>query len=1118
MNRRTVNTNEETELSIDSEGNQDRNRMNTDDNSQEFIQNEEQLEQLEQELNRIGVGDENKDEYADGHFDSLLNADGFGDVLLDDDESSGVESEVEDEEEEELEDDSIVEYASSFQSHSFLNTLTNNSQDHMNSSTEHELLAHLQELQQQLTDLRDLEDKVLQQQNSTNQSSAASSVSQPSPHLNRTMNELITEQQKVLEEYERSVREIKSTATSSPSPSQTSNSPQFNASSSSSKSTTIPNQSLHPSSSTNSITETPSSRTTSSPNTATRRLIVVSNRLPVTLNFSDDGTVTYSTSSGGLVSALAGVMKEMPFLWVGWTGAFVSTKESQEEIKSRLSDEFNNVPVFLTESVADLFYNGFCNDILWPLFHYVPLPVLNTQGERKFDPKFWTAYRVANSEFAKVITSIYQPGDLVWVQDYHLMMLPSLLRQAIPDIRTGFFLHTPFPSSDVFSVLPVASSLLRGVLEADLIGFHTYDYAHHFLSACSRLLGLECSHKGVDCSSGDSEVSEQLPHFSHVGIFPIGIDPSSFHKALETKAVQERVSELRENFHGRRILLGVDRLDYIKGVPHKIRAFERLLSRYPQWRDGSVVLIQIGVPSRVEVDEYKKLISQTNEMVAGINGRYGSVDMSPIVFINQSVSFHDLCALYSVADVCVVTSIRDGMNLVSSEFIVCQNINHGVLVLSEFAGSAHSLSGAIRVNPWNTDELANALNEALSLDQREREIRHWKLYRYVTTYTASYWAKSFVDELLHIADAMKQQAAVDALAGACHPLDLSRDVHEKLWKQQYTKERSGTTPAPGAPKKTEALGATSVGVVLSSPSKAVSGSAMSCVHGANHLRLFYFNYEETLHEAHTLSNLDEPGSRLRFRLGQLCADKRNRVYISSARPARVLERWFGMLSVGLIAENGSAFRHPSKSSWSRMHRGENSSSWFAQVMPILEYFTERTPGSLLEAKQFSITWHFQDANPQFGSWQAYELREHLSALCTSLGVDVISERKTLELKPTQISKVATMRRILSEIESNSLGSTMCCFMFALSGGNSREDEELFAMFRELSNPPIRNVVTCKVGKSSLAADRFVSSITAANTVLEELGTVMANVYNKKGVTQRNDRLKHRSASFAKLAG
>lgn len=765
------------------------------------------------------------------------------------------------------------------------------------------------------------------------------------------------------------------------------------------------------------------------PGSRTPRLIVVSNRLPVTVTKNESGEWNFRVSSGGLVSALAGVKNKIPFVWVGWTGIEVATSE-QEEMRTRFQEEMNCYPVYLSEADANLYYNGFCNEVLWPLFHYVPLPIVSSDGERKFDFKYWDAYSKANHRFAEAVMQVYEPGDLVWVQDYHLMLLPSLLRKRLRDVTIGFFLHTPFPSSEVYRILPVRNKVLQGVLAADLIGFHTYDYARHFLSVCTRILGLEASPKGVTFKD----------HFANVGIFPIGIDPNAWITALQSPSVKERILELEEKFRGKKVLLGVDRLDYIKGVPHKLMAFEILLSRHPEWKE-KVVLIQIGVPSRTEVDEYKKLISQTNELVGRINAQYGSVEYAPIVFINQSVNFDDLCALYTVADVAVVTSIRDGMNLVSYEYVVCQQERHGVLVLSEFAGSAQSLSSAIRVNPWNIEELAKAMHEALTVPERERALKHWKLYHYVTKHTAAFWARSFVSELQQIERLMKAQ-----------------DVHKS--RQSLLRVSVDILPEMRTRRR----------------------------------RLFLLEYEGTLCAPVALPDFATPSVSLRRFLQRLSSDSGNYVYMLSGRSKDTLDGWFGDLGVGLISEHGCDYRHPNADGWESLVAA-NDQSWGLGVLPILQYFTERTPGSHLEAKDKIITWHFRDADPLFGSWQAKELQLLLAESCMNLPVEVISGHKYLELRPVSVSRVAAVQRILSELSDG--------IDFAFAIGSDKADEEVFSFLNTYVRTGDGRVatLTCRVGGKSdnSAADRYVPDADIVFRLLRELAPSI-NAVPKKNRT------------------
>ncbi|KAL3426315.1 Alpha,alpha-trehalose-phosphate synthase [Phlyctema vagabunda] len=488
------------------------------------------------------------------------------------------------------------------------------------------------------------------------------------------------------------------------------------------------------------------------------RLLLVSNRLPITIKRSDDGQYTFGESSGGLVSGLSGLSKSTTFVWYGWPGLEVPENEAGP-MRDRLKKENNAVPVFVDDELADRHYNGFSNSILWPLFHYHP-------GEITFDESAWAAYKDVNRLFAKTMAKDVQDGDLIWVHDYHLMLLPEMLREEIgntkKNVKIGFFLHTPFPSSEIYRILPVREALLLGVLHCDLIGFHTYDYARHFLSSCSRILETPTTPNGIEFRG----------KYVTVAAFPIGIDPEKFIEKLQAKKVQERIAVLERKFEGVKLIVGVDRLDYIKGVPQKLHALEVFLTEHPEWI-GKVVLVQVAVPSRQDVEEYQNLRAVVNELVGRINGKFGTIEFMPIHFLHQSVNFEELTALYAVSDACLVSSTRDGMNLVSYEYIATQRKRHGVMILSEFTGAAQSLNGALIVNPWNTEELAGAIHDAVTMSPEQREINFKKLEKYVFKYTSAWWGESFVSELVRISDLadQKQKRSVGgAVQGKVHEL------------------------------------------------------------------------------------------------------------------------------------------------------------------------------------------------------------------------------------------------------------------------------------------------------------------------------------------------------------
>ncbi|KAF2850230.1 glycosyltransferase family 20 protein [Plenodomus tracheiphilus IPT5] len=481
------------------------------------------------------------------------------------------------------------------------------------------------------------------------------------------------------------------------------------------------------------------------------RLLLVSNRLPITIKRSDEGKYEMSMSSGGLVSGLSGLSKTTTFQWYGWPGLEVPEDEVAG-LKDQLKKEHNAVPIMLDDELADRHYNGFSNAIMWPLFHYHP-------GEITFDESAWEGYTEANRLFARAVAKDVEDNDMVWVHDYHLMLMPSMLREEIgktkKNVKIGFFLHTPFPSSEIYRILPVRNEILLGVLHCDLIGFHTYDYARHFLSSCSRILGLATTPNGVEFQG----------KVVTVGAFPIGIDPEKFDEGLQKPKVQERIAALEKKFQGVKLIVGVDRLDYIKGVPQKLHALEVFLTEHPEWI-GKVVLVQVAVPSRQDVEEYQNLRAVVNELVGRINGKFGTIEFMPIHFMHKSVSFDELIALYSVSDVCLVSSTRDGMNLVSYEYIATQEKRHGVMILSEFTGAAQSLNGSLIVNPWNTEELADAIHDAVTMGDEQRSLNYQKLSKYVRKYTSAWWGESFVTELRRISESGDRKVRFGAVSTA----------------------------------------------------------------------------------------------------------------------------------------------------------------------------------------------------------------------------------------------------------------------------------------------------------------------------------------------------------------
>ncbi len=457
--------------------------------------------------------------------------------------------------------------------------------------------------------------------------------------------------------------------------------------------------------------------------------MIISNRLPVTVKL-ERGDVAITSSVGGLATGLRGPHEQSDSLWLGWPGDISRFDPSQRShIERNLSDR-RMVPVGLTSTEITRYYEGFSNGVLWPLFHY-----LTDKVEREAW-RNWTTYAEVNQRFAEVAARHYQAGDLVWIHDYHLALVPRLLRRLIPDARIGFFLHIPFPSSEVFRILPWRSEILEGILGADVIGFHTYSYLTHFTRALLHVLRLETD-------GGTFQFDDRL---IHLGVFPMGIDAAEFSRLANDERVAAQVASIKRKGGDRKLLVGVDRLDHTKGLTRRMLAIERLFEREPSMR-GKIRLVQVVVPSRDRVESYKQLRRNLDEIIGRINGAYGTVDSVPIHYLYRSISQRELVALYQAADVMLVTPLRDGMNLVAKEFVASRTDESGVLVLSEFAGAAAELAEALHVNPYDLDRVAGLIKEALGMPEQERRTRMRAMRRRVQSYDSYRWANAFIDQL-----------------------------------------------------------------------------------------------------------------------------------------------------------------------------------------------------------------------------------------------------------------------------------------------------------------------------------------------------------------------------------
>ncbi len=499
------------------------------------------------------------------------------------------------------------------------------------------------------------------------------------------------------------------------------------------------------------------------------RLVVVSNRLPFTVTSSSDG-LKFSHSSGGLTTGLwsylehgeTGAGEKLDFIWVGWPGASVPP-EQEEKVRDYALKEFKAVPVFIPEENMDRFYHGFCNKTLWPLFHYFSTLV-------RYEEDYWQEYKQVNRVFADALLKVLKPDDVLWVHDYQLMLVPGMVREHFPDMPIGFFLHIPFPSFEVFRLLPRAwrMELIEGLLGSSLIGFHTHDYTRDFLTSVLRTVGHE-HHLGT-LTLRDRGVK--------VDTFPMGIDFPRFAKAASAPEIEARLAELRAKSGALKVIFSVDRLDYTKGIINRLRGYDLFLKKNPQWH-GKVVLIVSVAPSRTGVEAYQEMKLEVEQMVGRIVGAYGNVHWTPLVYQYRNLGFDEIVALYRLCDVALVTPLRDGMNLVAKEFVASRPDQTGVLILSEMAGAAKEMGEALIINPVHSGDFAQALEQALTMPVEEQVRRNRILQERLRRYDVVRWADDFLQSLL---STQKTEAARRARA-------LTGPIQAGLIKQYRTAHR-----------------------------------------------------------------------------------------------------------------------------------------------------------------------------------------------------------------------------------------------------------------------------------------------------------------------------------------
>ena len=569
------------------------------------------------------------------------------------------------------------------------------------------------------------------------------------------------------------------------------------------------------------------------------RLVLVSYRLPFRVLRNK-----VVQSAGGLVSAILSLTQggllgpegrlARDVVWVG---------KSDDDLKKlpqvqKQAGPFELVPVTIESRLDDKYYGGFCNDTIWPLFHYFPAMV-------NYDPGLFEAYRKAHKLFFDQVIKILRPTDMVWIHDYHLMLLPQMIRRHVPEAQIGFFLHIPFPAFEVFRTMPRLwrEAILRGILGSDVAGFHTFDYAQYFIRAVGRTLGIETTPTVIATNE----------HTVRVEAFPLGIDYRRFHEAVHQPEAEKERQKLRRTLGSRKLIFSIDRLDYSKGLLPRLQGFEQFLARYPHWRQ-KIVFNMVVIPSRETIARYQEMKKEVEATVGWINGKYGSLNWSPVVYEYRSLSFPEMVALYSLSDVALITPIRDGMNLVAKEYLACQVDTPGVLVLSEMTGTSAELTEAILVNPIDRPEVASAIAEALEMPETQRRNRLQRMQSRLQAYDITAWATDFFNAM--------------ELAGRHRDSRKVRFVDLQLENRILDQYRQASR------------------------------------------RIIFLDYDGTLVPFSENPEAAVPDESLSRRLERLTADSRNTCAIVSGRRREFLDKWFGALPLILVAEHGAYIRRP----------------------------------------------------------------------------------------------------------------------------------------------------------------------------------------------------------------
>lgn len=732
-----------------------------------------------------------------------------------------------------------------------------------------------------------------------------------------------------------------------------------------------------------------------------KRLVIISNRLPVSIDSSGD-EIIIKPSVGGLATGMKSFYKSYESVWMGWAGFDKQEYDEAQinEIESKLKKEQCH-PVYLNKNDVDKYYYGFSNKTIWPLFHYFA-------QNATFEKEDWEAYQRVNKQFADEIVKHLKEGDNIWIHDYHLFLLPKLIRDKFRNVSIGFFLHIPFPSYEIFRLLPWRTEIMEGILGSDLIGFHTYDYERHFMSCARRLLGLDASLNQIIYDDRLIKVDN----------FPMGIDYNKFNNAAtdqkqrsirDKSTLQKEIEKYFLMAEDRKLILSIDRLDYSKGIPHRLEAYRYFLEQNPEFRE-KVSLIMLAVASRESIDDYQQLKKEVDELVGAINGEFAVFNWTPIWYFYRSMPFEDLITLYCSCDIGLITPVRDGMNLVAKEFLASKTDNRGVLILSEMAGASKEMDEALIVNPNNKEEIAGAIRQALIMPEEEQIRRNTVIQKRLKRYTVEKWAADFMNSLNKIKSLQETK--------------LVKKVNSRIKKQIF-----------------------------------------SDYHKAKK-RVIFLDYDGTLVEFKKNPLHAKPDKELLNIVEKLCSNKANEVIIISGRDRDTLGKWFEAIDVHLIVEHGVWSKQPGEK-WQIIEHIDTG--WKDEVRPNLELYVDRTPGTFVEEKNYSLAWHYRKADPNFGQIRAIELKDELLNLVANHNLEILEGNKVIEVKTAGINK--------GRAAMVKMGEQKFDFIFGI--GDDWTDEYLFEALPE-------SAYTIKVGIQNTKAKYNIDNVKEVREFLTDL--------------------------------